>query len=197
MQKVKKAQGTSYFEIGQYAWAARRYDRAIYVAPKKTDFGVATKECGMSAETRQALEAESNKVKLGCYLNAALCQLKLDDGKRAVAAADEALKIEPASAKAVYRRAQGRFICGELEEAKADCLKAAKLDPKSRDIRTTLAAITAALKDQKEQNKKVWSKAFTGPAGKAGGGGGGDGGGGGGGENGGGGADDDAPVPID
>ena len=63
-----------------------------------------------------------------------------------------------------------------MEEAKASLLAAAKLDPKSREVRATLEQVNAALKEQRKKDAQMWGSAFRGGAG----GGGTDGGGGGG-----------------
>ena len=49
-------------------------------------------------------------MKLLMFLNIAACNLKSKEFETAVAACDEALKLDPYNVKALYRRARGRSL---------------------------------------------------------------------------------------
>jgi FK506-binding protein 4/5 len=51
-------------------------------------------------------KTELRRIKLSLYLNIAACNIKSKDYETAVAACNEALKLDPYSVKALYRRAR-------------------------------------------------------------------------------------------
>ena len=78
-----------------------------------------------------------NELKVSCNLNLAMVHLKLDNYGDAISHASAVLDIEGQgeNVKALYRRGCARHKYGMLDEAKADLLKAAKLDPKNKAVR--------------------------------------------------------------
>ncbi|EWM25247.1 hypothetical protein Naga_100571g1 [Nannochloropsis gaditana] len=67
-----------------------------------------------------------------------------------------ALKKEAEHAKALYRRGVARMNLGLLEEAKADLLGAAKVDPQNKDIRMQLQAIKDKMKAMLAKEKATF-----------------------------------------
>ena len=66
--------------------------------------------------------SESKAITLSCFLNIAACHLKLGDGAMAEKASNDALKLDMANVKALYRRAQAKRLNLDFEGAKADLL---------------------------------------------------------------------------
>ena len=100
------------------------------------------------------------QVKLSCHLNTAICQLKLSDLPAAIKACDSALELDASSVKGLLRRGQARRRMNELDEAKADLMAAAKLDPKSREVRAELEELKTKQSEQKAKDKNLYGGMF-------------------------------------
>ncbi|KAJ8781808.1 hypothetical protein J1605_010792 [Eschrichtius robustus] len=72
---------------------------------------------GSKAATENAGGAKLQPVTLSCLLNIGACKLKLSDWQGAVDSCLEALEIDPANTKALYRRAQGWQGLKEYDQA--------------------------------------------------------------------------------
>ncbi|EGW33665.1 rotamase D [Spathaspora passalidarum NRRL Y-27907] len=106
-----------------------------------------------------------NKLKLSCYLNAALVALKLKDGKKTVKAASEALEVdgidEKSEVKALYRRGMGHLLLKDEDSAQRFLERALTLQPKDAAILKGLKDIEATKKARKEKEKKAMAKFFS------------------------------------
>jgi hypothetical protein len=139
-----KELGNKDFKAGKNSSACISYRAAI----AKGQAGV-----GFNAKEK------SKPLLLSLHSNLAAAELKLEHWEEAAAAASAALELEPAHAKALYRRGLARSKLGALGGAKDDLLAACKADPKDKAARTELAAVQAALK------ANPFAKAFGGGAG--------------------------------
>lgn len=68
------------------------------------------------------------------FLNIAACNLKTKDFETAIAACDQALKLDPYNVKALYRRARGRALpinssVEDFRTALNDLKRVIELDP--------------------------------------------------------------------
>ena len=59
-----------------------------------------------------------------------------------------------------FRRGKARVELGEFDDAKADLREAAKLDPKSREVREAIAEAKARAEKAKANDKAMYSKMF-------------------------------------
>jgi tetratricopeptide (TPR) repeat protein len=107
--------------------------------------------------------SESKAITLSCFLNIAACHLKLGDGAMAEKASNDALKLDMANVKALYRRAQAKRLNLDFEGAKADLLTAAKADPQNREVRKELDELKEAMKEQARRDKAMFGKMFAAP----------------------------------
>jgi len=107
--------------------------------------------------------SESKAITLSCFLNIAACHLKLGDGAMAEKASNDALKLDMANVKALYRRAQAKRLNLDFEGAKADLLTAAKADPQNREVRKELDELKEAMKEQTRRDKAMFGKMFAAP----------------------------------
>jgi hypothetical protein len=107
--------------------------------------------------------SESKAITLSCFLNIAACHLKLGDGAMAEKASNDALKLDMANVKALYRRAQAKRLNLDFEGAKADLLTAAKADPQNREVRKELDELKEAMKEQSRRDKAMFGKMFAAP----------------------------------
>ena len=91
-------------------------------------------------------EEEAKQMLVSLYLNDALCSLKVGNSARRVEdLCTRALELNSASTKALYRRGIARTQLHEYKDAQRDLHAAAKLDPKSRDVRDAITELKAAM----------------------------------------------------
>lgn len=73
---------------------------------------------------------------------------------------DEALKLDGANVKVLYRRAAAYEAQKKFEEAEADLKAALQVAPEDKAVLALSARVAAQIKRQLEKEKKMWSKAF-------------------------------------
>mmetsp|Transcript_86481 Transcript_86481/g.224587 ORF Transcript_86481/g.224587 Transcript_86481/m.224587 type:complete len:528 (-) Transcript_86481:90-1673(-) len=112
--------------------------------------------------------------------NIALCHLKTKDFAQALQAGEDALKVDPKSFKALFRRGQAREALGSLEDAVMDIRQAAELAPNDKAISRELERLRGELKERgiSEENLKpaatthevspAWQSASTTPSASSG-----------------------------
>ena len=150
-----KDEGTELFkgavDVAQYRAAAARYTKALAHAAKFVD---------LSPDQR----AEVDGVSLSLHLNVAMCWLKITDAPnhldQAIRACDDALRLDGQSVKALYRRATAREQKGLYDEAKADLIAAAAIDPEDKAVPRLLTRVDAQIARQKAKEKKMYGKMF-------------------------------------
>ncbi|CAN0422717.1 unnamed protein product [Ectocarpus sp. 12 AP-2014] len=143
-----KEEGTELFKGQNYRQAGARYSKALTHAAKMFD---------LNAEEQKEVHA----VQLSLYLNLAQCYLKLQSWDQVVNNCTLALKLDPESSKALYRRAYARFAKKDYDNAKTDLDKAQGYAPGDKAVATLLKKVDSVLKKQQEKEKKMWSKAFS------------------------------------
>ncbi|KAK3233345.1 hypothetical protein CYMTET_56350 [Cymbomonas tetramitiformis] len=155
-----KEQGTIQVFETRYTLGACKYESALNIL-EAYNLGSTGRECPSEDEEYRALWTraleEHAKLQLSCFLNIALCRLKTEEWMKVTDAATEALRIDERNPKALFRRGTAYLRRSQepggnglwLEEAKADLLAAAKIEPKNKDIRVELEAATTALKQQR------------------------------------------------
>ncbi|XP_030721607.1 peptidyl-prolyl cis-trans isomerase D isoform X1 [Globicephala melas] len=113
--------GNTFFKSQNWEMAIKKYTKVLrYVE-------------GSKAATENAGRAKLQPVTLSCLLNIGACKLKLSDWQGAVDSCLEALEIDPANTKALYRRAQGWQGLKEYDQALADLKKAQEIAPEDKD----------------------------------------------------------------
>jgi len=170
-----KQQGNADFGSRDWDGAYKAYARAAacvrYYRPQDKDWRtnsfsddtidlVHTK--GDSPEEERAFR----ELLVSCYLNIAQCRLSArQDYDEALAACNEALDLDPSSAKAYFRRARSRYepaSCGATELAMAvkDLAKAAALEPGDATIRKTYAKLLGEHKRAEREAKETLAGLF-------------------------------------
>lgn len=113
-----KEQAQTAFKEKDYDRACRKYEEALtlwryYIVhnPKWSEEGIDDDELeAMEVFGSNQLERVVIKeLKFVCYLNIAICSIKTKEYEAAIESCDEALKIEPNSVKAHFRRAKARI----------------------------------------------------------------------------------------
>ncbi|PFH34352.1 tetratricopeptide repeat-containing protein [Besnoitia besnoiti] len=103
---------------------------------------------------------DAKRLRIALNSNVAMCCLKSEAWSEAIAAANAVLKEEPENVKALYRRGVARSAFGFYEEAKADLLQVARLDPKNADARKELEKVKERISKHNEEKKKAFSGLF-------------------------------------
>ena len=147
-----KAEGTQLFsQEKDFAQAAARYEKA---GTHATGEGISGNDV---PESEQALYC-------ACWLNAAMCHLKLKDYPSAVQATNKVLEIDSqatTNVKALYRRGLARLHMGLLDQAKTDLMAAYQLDKTNKDIRKALQQYKDAVAQHKQQEKQAFGGFFS------------------------------------
>jgi tetratricopeptide (TPR) repeat protein len=96
---------------------------------------------------------QKRDTQLPCYLNVALCKLKMEDWPAASSAASAALAMDENNSKALFRRALANVGRGWLDKANTDLRRAARLQPQSKPIRKKHMEVLGMIRARKESEK--------------------------------------------
>lgn len=143
-----KEKGTEFFKLGQVEPAVERYADALYYLEEEEEDAF---------EPPAGREAEATALHISCLLNAATCTLKLGEYEATQAHCTRALRKDPNSVKARFRRGTARMRLGDLTAAKEDLLLACKLDPKSREVREGYDEVIKRLNERKKSERGLYS----------------------------------------
>ena len=140
--------GNTFFKSQNWEMAIKKYTKVLrYVE-------------GSKAATENASGAKLQPVTLSCGLNIGAWKLKMSDWQGAVDSCLEALEIDPANTKALYRRAQGWQGLKEYDRALADLKKAQEIAPEDKAIQAELLRVKQKIKAQKDKEKAAYAKMF-------------------------------------
>jgi len=145
----RKDAAARYFGAGRFAAAQERY-RLVWAV---LDF-----DGDMSPEEK----AERRTLRLASKQNEAMCKLKLGDTAGATAACTEALKEQPDSEKALYRRAMSYQRQGQYALAEADLRRCMEVNPGNAEARRLLATVRQEAKGARGREKKMFAKMLAG-----------------------------------
>ena len=116
-----------------------------------------------------------NAEKLPLYLNLSSCFIKLNQLTKAITNAEkvfnfffkpnlQALDIDKNNIKAYWRLGQAFAETEDLELAKLNLIKAAKLNPQSKEIRDDLERVKekmVASKEKEKEKPQIWKGIFS------------------------------------
>ncbi|XP_065260785.1 peptidyl-prolyl cis-trans isomerase D [Emys orbicularis] len=140
--------GNTFFKSQNWAMATKKYTKGLrYVEASK-------------AIVEESDIAKLNPAALTCLLNIAACKLKVSDWQGAIESCCEALALDPANTKALYRRAQGWQGIRDFDQALADLKKAQEITPEDKAIQTEALKVKQKIKAQKEKEKAAYAKMF-------------------------------------
>jgi len=135
-----KNRGNGLFKLGDFRDAVSQYELARVYLRHLDDPG-----------------AHNKDVLAPLLSNLALCHLRLEQPGEAVLVCDAGLGIEPANAKLFYLRGQARRRLLDLEQAAADLVKAVKLAPNNKQIRSELDEVKKAIKNADDAERKMFA----------------------------------------
>ncbi|KAH0616068.1 hypothetical protein JD844_026879 [Phrynosoma platyrhinos] len=140
--------GNTFFKSQNWAMAVKKYTKSLrYVEASK-------------AIAEETDSAKLNTAALTCYLNIAACKLKLSEWQGAIENCTEALTIDPANTKALYRRAQAWEARKDYDQALADLHKAQGIAPQDKAIHMEVQKVKQKIKNEKEKEKAAYAKMF-------------------------------------
>ncbi|XP_032659350.1 peptidyl-prolyl cis-trans isomerase D isoform X4 [Chelonoidis abingdonii] len=138
--------GNTFFKSQNWAMASKKYTKGLrYVEASK-------------AIAEESDTAKLNPAALTCLLNIAACKLKVSDWQGTIESCCEALALDPANTKALYRRAQGWQGIRDFDQALADLKKAQEITPEDKGTSASLSAGKAHFKKRTKKKKKKYSK---------------------------------------
>jgi len=108
-------------------------------------------------------EEQKQRIKEIClisYINQAAVQMTLKNYDKAIPACNSALELDPNNVKALFRRGKIYSIKNDLDNAKKDLLKAAKLDPQDKTIREEYEKLRVKYQEHSQKQKKLYSHVF-------------------------------------
>ncbi|XP_078430511.1 70 kDa peptidyl-prolyl isomerase-like [Wolffia australiana] len=138
-----KEKGNSLVKIGRYQLAAKRYDKAIE----------SISDTGPFSSDEEKL---SGALRVSCWLNKALCSLKLKDFRGAIVSCSKVLEVESCNVKALFRRAQAYLENYDLDLAELDLKKGLEIDPLNREMRV----MHKLVKDRRVEKNKTDAQFF-------------------------------------
>ncbi|OWA53098.1 Peptidyl-prolyl cis-trans isomerase FKBP4 [Hypsibius exemplaris] len=142
-----KEKGTEYFTKGHLKSAAKLYERM--------------KDClGGDPEFKGEKEEKRVKMMIISHLNLAMTFLKQNDFYAAQKAADEAIKLDPANIKAIYRHGMALYGVKDYEQAQKDFKKVLQLEPANKAASQQLALCAKEIKAYLDREKKVFGGMF-------------------------------------
>eukprot|EP00301_Raphidiophrys_heterophryoidea_P019770 c4624_g1_i1.p1 GENE.c4624_g1_i1~~c4624_g1_i1.p1 ORF type:complete len:517 (-),score=111.62 c4624_g1_i1:849-2399(-) len=139
-------------EIGNDQFKAGHFDKAL----KKYD--AAFKLIEFVNDDEHTDKAAIDQAKLLCHLNRAMVHKKTNNHKSCIKECDEALKLDEANTKALFRRGGAHLDLGELDLARKDLQHVLEIDPSSKDAEKLIAAVNQKQKQQDQKDKKVFAK---------------------------------------
>ncbi len=145
-----KEEGVALYKDGNLQPAIARWTRALEHTTKFID---------LTPEDAPEIDA----LRLSLHLNIAMVLLRVGGEaalRRAVEATTEALSIEAANSKALYRRASAHHALKQHELAKADLAAAEAAEPGDKAVAALARAVDAALAAEKNKEKAVYGKMF-------------------------------------
>eukprot|EP01027_Heterolobosea_sp_BB2_P020451 GEZU01029177.1.p1 GENE.GEZU01029177.1~~GEZU01029177.1.p1 ORF type:complete len:315 (-),score=151.96 GEZU01029177.1:99-1043(-) len=143
----RKEEGNALFKQGDYKAAIQKYEKAITYYEEDSD----------------ASEEEGKKLKEGnlvCLLNAAMCHLKLKEYKNAIESCTKALKIDPNSVKALYRRGVAYSDSAEYELAEKDFKQALEVSPGNKEVLQAQAELKKRVAQYRSKEAKMFKNMF-------------------------------------
>lgn len=143
----RKANGNGWFKKGHFERAIARYKKAADAIEFDSGFP-------------DDLKKKAREVAVACLTNQAACFMKMGNHAEALKTAGKALKKDPASTKALFRRAQAHAGNKDYDMAERDLKEAMLREPENKDLATELKRVRAAAKQADQKQKAMWAKAF-------------------------------------
>jgi hypothetical protein len=171
--ETKKKEGTDLFSAGDYQGALHKYEETLTLFRWVKNRNEKWRNSGIEDDdlTIEYVEVndQSKEMMIALYLNIALCNLKLETWKEAIAACDEALILDNQNVKALYRKAVALTLPAgsDLDDYRTGIKllsEALKYDPTNAMVRQKLVEFQDFLHEQKKKSKETFHSFFKKPA---------------------------------
>jgi len=139
-----KGLGNEAFKAGEYKKAVDKYEKAL----RYIDQG------GFAGEDHV------KEATLSCHLNCAMCFLKLNNPDSCRKKCNDALGLDEANVKALFRRGCANLQLGDADKAEADLKSAEAKAPEDAAIKKELLKVAAYRKQQAGKEKALAKKMF-------------------------------------
>ncbi|ORE05064.1 peptidyl-prolyl cis-trans isomerase D [Rhizopus microsporus var. microsporus] len=149
--------GNTYFKKGDHENASKKYIKAIRYLNEKPAFDDTDPE-----ELREKFAG----VRIPCYLNRAMCALKLGNNSDCIKVTTTVLEYDPKYlkktdiTKAYFRRGMAKVNTKDFEGAIEDFEKAHEQDPEDAGIKRELTNAKSKLAAKKQKEKNAYAKLF-------------------------------------
>lgn len=140
--------GNSLFKNQDWKAAVNKYGKALRYLEVSGEL--------LEEEVQKKLEPTA----LSCFLNTAACNLKMQLWQDAMDSCNEALELDQANTKALFRRAQAWQGLKENGEAMIDLKKAQGIAPEDKAISNEMKRVQLKIQEEKEKEKKIYAKMF-------------------------------------
>ncbi|CAG5988921.1 unnamed protein product [Menidia menidia] len=140
--------GNSLFKNQDWKAAVNKYSKALRYLEMSGDH--------LEEEAQRRLEPTV----LSCFLNTAACKLKMQLWQDALDSCDEALELNQANTKALFRRAQAWQGLKDYSKALIDLKKAQEIAPEDKAITNEMKRVHLKVQEEKEKEKKIYAKMF-------------------------------------
>ncbi|GLE05455.1 hypothetical protein PINS_up014468 [Pythium insidiosum] len=157
--ELLKLQANVLVKRGEFKAATTKYARVFAYVNGISTQGDAMAQYASRSAHMSASEAEGDAIqalKIACWSNMALCQLKLGHGERAVEFCDKVLAEDETHSKALFRKAQGLALLSHYDRAQTLLTQLAALEPQNAAVRRELKALAVA-KKKYEQDARASS----------------------------------------
>jgi tetratricopeptide (TPR) repeat protein len=160
-----KSVGNSYYAAGEYLSAIAQYGK-IFLWVNCLDIPTELTSMNLSEDDNQHINptasqrAIAHSIRISANLNLSISYLKLDEIKKSLHYAEEALVLDPNNAKARFRRAQCLLRLGQYENALEDLKEAIKVYPNDKEIKNEINNANKKLQQQKQKQRETFAKMF-------------------------------------
>jgi len=140
--------GNGFFTSGALTRALARYNAVLDLFEYETDL-------------EGQLKQDADALVLACRLNKATVQVKMKQYKEAIVTCNDAIRTNPNSVKAWYKRAEAEAYLDELEEAKRSLEHALTIPGQSEnpDVKRLLHVVEERITLTAKREKKLWQAA--------------------------------------
>nr|XP_057920276.1 peptidyl-prolyl cis-trans isomerase D [Doryrhamphus excisus] len=143
--------GNNLFKSQDWKAAVNKYSKALRYLEM----------CGEELEEdEEAVQKKLEPTAFSCYLNTAACKLKLQLWQEALDSCNEALELNNANTKALFRRAQAWQGLKEFSQAMTDLKAAQGITPEDKAIMNEMKRVQLKVQEEKEKEKKIYAKMF-------------------------------------
>jgi tetratricopeptide (TPR) repeat protein len=143
--KIFKNEGDDFLKTKNYTEAINSYEKALL-------------QLFYTFSDNPEEDREVEMVKAPINMNMAMCKINLNKFEEAIGYCQEALRIDKANLKAIYRVAFSYFKLEKFDDSRKAIQDGLKLQPDSSDFKSLIEAICKREKEMEDQSRKLFKK---------------------------------------